>query len=115
MRWVPSGDNTRDFHERGRLGVYSPLADPRGRQGRSRAIRDAILAAGPWPDPPPVRDDAPAGSVPLERGRTRLVDVDPDWPEALAWITREQDRLAAYRRAARFVPPAEEAGQGRLF
>ncbi|NUR27589.1 MAG: hypothetical protein HOV83_17400 [Catenulispora sp.] len=46
MRWETTAVNTSDYYERGRLGLASPLTDPRGRRARAVAIRTAILNAG---------------------------------------------------------------------
>jgi len=50
MRWETTAVNTADYYERGRLGLASPLADPRGRHARAVAIRKAIRAAEGDPD-----------------------------------------------------------------
>lgn len=69
LRWETTAVNTTDYYERGRLGVSSPLADPRGRRARAVAIREAILAAG---------DDAEAQ---LQAFR-RAIAVPRPWQEA---------------------------------
>ncbi|NUP79707.1 MAG: hypothetical protein HOV96_19400 [Nonomuraea sp.] len=104
-QWATSGDNTRDYYQRGKLGVASPLNDPRGRQARAMAIRDAVKAAGPWPDEQPSATALRPGEAYPEE----YVDAFDQWKH------RKAARLAAYREAIALPIWQEEAGQLRLF